>query len=662
MLKVLEIYKKSKFLRFGFLFVSCFLVIRSIQSLINKNKNKKKDNDKLNNDEPIDDIINKESIESSSSSSLNNSIDSSLDNSIDENNNKEKKNIDWFKLPSDIKVHVLSNQEECDLVLNEYYQSLLKKIENSKVKVDGADVLANTTESSLSSNDALLFPNCTKENNEGLDFIIGFDAEWSNQNQYQECEGYPHKVALIQLSSKTDVYLIQISQMPTIPQSLEQILVDPRLIKVGVAISQDAATIFSSFSIVTKGCVDLVPIGRLTNYQGNGLASLALNVLNANIDKNNLIRCSHWENKNLTSEQVMYAAIDAWIGREIFETMYYTYKSSKIDPNEPDLVFTLCRPFINTQFKVKVKSKSTNGASTSENGPRVKDSSIFRRMVPDNRVLYDNCLMYSPEDVLLCSISKKKVQWYVSRGLADIVSGDSEQIKIKLRFKPNGEGHSGDFYYLAHKENHCVVCGSTYKILRHSVVPHCYRQYLPEEIKSHSSHDVLLLCCDCHATMEKRSHIMRMMIAKQYGVPLENDHKVYITNSPLVKASKAALVLKKQIEGKNGKGQIPDSKLQEMKKEILDYLNKEEYTTEDLDSLVSTNPKQRNDQYVPHEKKVMEKVLELGEKGIFDFVRTWRKNFIETAQPKHLNPHWSIDKEILNDYKPKDQKVKQIKL
>ncbi|KAN0045488.1 hypothetical protein ACTA71_005866 [Dictyostelium dimigraforme] len=733
---------KKSFIGTSIIFIAFYWVYNNyIKQVDNKDKNKQ-DEKSINNIDSCKDNNN-----NNSSNNNNNNNNNTNDNS--NNIVKKVKFNNFFKLSNDIKIHVLSTPEECDLILNQFYQSLLMKMNgdnnssNTNSMEDGADIInqqqqQSTTEitKAITSDEsnALLFPNCNENNNDGLDFIIGFDAEWSNFNSIDENVDstitttttsstttstttatttikslqYNHKVALIQLSSKNETFLIQVSQMEKIPASLEQILTDPRLIKVGVAVSQDAATIFQTFSVVTKGCVDLVPIARLTNYEGNGLASLALNVMNITLDKSNLIRCSHWENKLLSKDQIHYAAADAWVGREIFEIMYNTYKNSKINPNEKDLIYTLCRPFINTSFKVKVeKSKNSNNKSNSNPNKPLKEN-MLKKSVPDKRVLYDNCLMYSPDDVLLCSISKKKVEWYVSRQLAVIIK--EEPLSIKLKFQPHGEGHSGDDYYLAHKENICVVCGSTHKILRHSVVPHCYRQYLPEEIKSHSSHDVLLLCCDCHANMDKRTQIMRMMIAKQYNVPLDSENKVYITDNTLLKITKMALIVKNhfyqqeqeqeqeqereqeqeqereqeqeqeqqtettnedgttttiivnKISNKKYKSNIPEYKLEEMKIEVSNYIGKEEMNLNDLNQLIYLNPKQKNENYIPHEKQVMEKVLALGEKGIFEFIRSWRKNFIETVQPKFLSQHWSINKDILNNYKPKNQKPKQIQL
>eukprot|EP01132_Coremiostelium_polycephalum_P007647 gene7647-9405_t len=517
-----------------------------------------------------------------------------------------------------------------------------------------SDNTSNNNESS-----PLIFPECTIDNNYGIDFILGFDGEWGHQNLHsQQQQQSPQqqlqtKVALIQIASKDIVYLIHLAQMPSFPKALEAILVDPRIIKVGVAISQDAAIIFKSFQTVVKGCVDLVPLGKLTNFSGNGLASLAASVLNVKLDKSHHIRCSHWEQKHLTAEQIHYAATDAYISRKLFIKMFKHQQSRSVDKQLLD-PFSFCRPFINTSFKFKTKSSdnssSSSNGSNNNNKKKKDEAKTFKNMVPDNRVLYDNCLMFNKDGVLLCNISRKKVQWYVSRNLAVIINEDP--LSIELKFEPKGNGHANDDYYLADKKNICVVCGSDYKILRHSVVPHCYRQYLPEEIKSHSSHDVVLLCCDCHVAMDKRVQIMRMMIASEYGIPLETGNKAFIVDPVVLKLSKYAKIIKQHFfdsQPKKSKCPIPESKLEEMKKDILSYLSKDTLELKDIEHLVSLNPKQKNEDYVPHEKLVMEKVLEKGEEGMQHFVRLWRKNFIETVQPKHLNPYWSIDRPIMND-------------
>ena len=53
-------------------------------------------------------------------------------------------------------------------------------------------------------------------------------------------------------------------------------------------------------------------------------------------------------------------------------------------------------------------------------------------------------------------------------------------------------------YYTTEKDNVCVVCGATEGVLRKMIIPHDYRKHFPQHFKDHMSHDVLLMCLDCH--------------------------------------------------------------------------------------------------------------------------------------------------------------------
>ena len=73
-----------------------------------------------------------------------------------------------------------------------------------------------------------------------------------------------------------------------------------------------------------------------------------------------------------------------------------------------------------------------------------------------------------------------------------------------LNFEPSGRSMQGeenwvdDTYYATDRENKCVCCGAKDNFSRFHVVPTLYRTHFPDALKSHRSHDVLLLCFDCH--------------------------------------------------------------------------------------------------------------------------------------------------------------------
>jgi exonuclease 3'-5' domain-containing protein 2 len=88
-------------------------------------------------------------------------------------------------------------------------------------------------------------------------------------------------------------------------------------------------------------------------------------------------------------------------------------------------------------------------------------------------------------------------RWYIEKDLGILIQEDP--LRVRLKFEPSGrpEGPAGE-YYLTVKDNICVVCGQTESYLRKYIVPHEYRKFFPEVMRDHQSHDVLLMCTNCH--------------------------------------------------------------------------------------------------------------------------------------------------------------------
>lgn len=133
--------------------------------------------------------------------------------------------------------------------------------------------------------------------------------------------------------------------------------------------------------------------------------------------------------------------------------------------------------------------------------------------------VYHNCRIYAGDGRLLCYCDRKKLDWYVQRGLAEFM--DEDPPAVKLLFEPKGrpEDENNDFY-IQSKTNRCVGCGESSHYLRYRVIPSCYRQHFPEHLKSHRSHDIVLLCVDCHEVAHRAAERHKRQVALDYGVPL----------------------------------------------------------------------------------------------------------------------------------------------
>ena len=72
--------------------------------------------------------------------------------------------------------------------------------------------------------------------------------------------------------------------------------------------------------------------------------------------------------------------------------------------------------------------------------------------------------MVAPDGEVLANCNKEKVQWYLEKDLAEIICQDP--LTIRLKFEPNGRKNRDqndlydDSFYVAERENKCVVCGT----------------------------------------------------------------------------------------------------------------------------------------------------------------------------------------------------------
>jgi hypothetical protein len=83
---------------------------------------------------------------------------------------------------------------------------------------------------------------------------IGFDLEWKPNFSPNHPE---HPVAVVQIAYQTESYVIHVGRMLVLPDGLAQILENPRIIKVGVGIQNDARKLYRDLQVSLTSCVDL---------------------------------------------------------------------------------------------------------------------------------------------------------------------------------------------------------------------------------------------------------------------------------------------------------------------------------------------------------------------------------------------------------------------
>jgi ribonuclease D len=147
------------------------------------------------------------------------------------------------------------------------------------------------------------------------DTLLGLDTEMRPTFG----RGKPlHPTALLQLCGSHAAVLIRVQQVP-VAGRIKELLENPNVLKVGVAIGDDMRLLRRTAEFSAAGLVDLAQTAKKAGIQTLGLRSLAANFLGKRISKG--AQCSNWENPELTPQQIAYAATDAWIGREIYLKM-----------------------------------------------------------------------------------------------------------------------------------------------------------------------------------------------------------------------------------------------------------------------------------------------------------------------------------------------------
>ncbi|OEL38861.1 Protein RRP6-like 3 [Dichanthelium oligosanthes] len=108
---------------------------------------------------------------------------------------------------------------------------------------------------------------------------------------------------------------------------------------------------------------------------------------------------------------------------------------------------------------------------------------------------------------------------YVQRNLAKLI--EDSPPAIMLLFEPKGRPEDEDNeFYIQSKKNICVGCGEKSHYIRYRIIPSCYRMHFPEHLKSHRSHDIVLLCVDCHEIAHSAAEKYKRRVAEEFGIPL----------------------------------------------------------------------------------------------------------------------------------------------
>lgn len=143
---------------------------------------------------------------------------------------------------------------------------------------------------------------------------LGFDTETRPSFK----KGQFFKVALLQLATENDAYLIRLHSITRF-ESLINIFENKEIVKVGVAVRDDLRLLQNWFKFVPQNFIDLQHIAKTKGLKNFGLKGMTEEVLQKNLSKGP--KMTNWESSTLTDRQLGYAATDAWIGLKLFQAL-----------------------------------------------------------------------------------------------------------------------------------------------------------------------------------------------------------------------------------------------------------------------------------------------------------------------------------------------------
>jgi len=168
--------------------------------------------------------------------------------------------------------------------------------------------------------------------------VLGLDCEWKPDARKTEenTEAKNNPVSVIQLSGPK---LILIIQTPiSLPKknllsssTLGELLSDNMILKVGNAVAHDVQRLWRNYKLKIRGFLDLNLLwnwiwyekishpGKQQTWRSHpSLAKMTEDYVGMSLPNDDSPRCSDWSVKDLSEDQIMYAAADAFASRKCF--------------------------------------------------------------------------------------------------------------------------------------------------------------------------------------------------------------------------------------------------------------------------------------------------------------------------------------------------------
>lgn len=148
--------------------------------------------------------------------------------------------------------------------------------------------------------------------------VVGFDTESKPTFVTGEVSEGPH---VVQFSLHDRAYLFQLHHQASLP-FLMDLRRSEQLLKVGFGLKSDSGHIFKKLGIRFGGVVDLNSVFRKQGYNKEmGVRAAVALMFNQRFAKSKKVTTTNWSQPELTAQQILYAANDAYAALKVFEAL-----------------------------------------------------------------------------------------------------------------------------------------------------------------------------------------------------------------------------------------------------------------------------------------------------------------------------------------------------
>lgn len=260
-----------------------------------------------------------------------------------------------------------------------------------------------------------------------------------------------------------------------------------------------------------------------------------------------------------------------------------------------------------------------------------------------NKLIYENYIMCNKMGKIIGLCGKKKFQWYIKMGLAEIIDDKKLQINFDhvtesaLKIKPNKDSliesqkkpeipeltETPEIPEPKARENKCSGCGTLHNLLKFRVIPYTFKRYLPKEYKSHNPFDILPLCNECECYAKKMTEKFKKLLETEYNI--SPNHFIDQKKAKIKSMAKKILNCKKKLNISTSEAMIKLT-------ELLGHLPTESELNDISNDNINIIYEEAENEY----EYIVRKVIKNGQ--IYEFIQRWKQNFIENVDPLEV-PH-----------------------